>query len=501
MGHAPATMEAVPSILVREDGLLATLALPEGLPTIGPPQLARALKTAAIHPDAAQRAGFDPAKPDATFLPGAIIARGIAPLDDTPARIDLPHLQAIDPTGKSPIDYRALSSLIIVSQGQRVAEALAYAKGADGLDVRGRPLPRCKEPNNKIILGKGLAYDKDGVGVLAQAAGELHCEGLKLWIEPRLEITGDVDFSVGNINYDGDVTIGGSIRDLFKVHVNGNVTVNGSVDAAEVICGGTLIVNVGINARGKGHCIAHGGVVAKHISNATIRAHGDIAVRREIHNSRLIGFGQLLLDHGALLGGHATILGDAVCHTLGSEAAVRTLIEVGIDERLREFTAVQAAKLHHLARELAALQQELALLQPRPGKTPSPAQLARLAELEATRMQKLAILQPELEALRAHLAHATAPPTATLTVEHALHPGVEIHLGCYEIKVAQLIRGPLTIRAAATQPNMPPTTPGLTMLNPTTGSLYNIDHHPYTDPALATLRHFLHNLPGQSPVT
>jgi uncharacterized protein len=499
MGHAPATMEAVPAVRISADGLVATLALPEGLPTIGPTQLAKALKTAAIHPDAVQRASLDPANPDAAFLPGAIIARGLAPIDDTPARIDLPHLHAVDPTGKSPVDYRALSSLIIVCPGQRVAEAIAYAKGADGLDVRGRPLPHRKEPNNKISLGKGLAYDKDGIGVLAQAAGELHCQGLKLWIEPRLEITGDIDFSVGNINYDGDVAIGGSIRDLFKVHVQGHVTVNGSVDAAEVICGGTLTVNLGINARGKGHCIAHGGVVAKHISNATIRAHGDIAVLREIHNSRLIGFAQLLLEHGALLGGHATILGDALCHTLGSEAAVRTLIEVGLDQRLREFTSVQAAKLNHLARELAALQQELALLQPRPGKTPSPAQLARIAELEAALSQQHALLDPELAILRARLAHAIAPPAASLTVESALHPGVEIHLGPYEIKVAKLIRGPLIIRPAATPPGTPANTPGLIMVNPATGSLFNIDHHPYTDPALATLRHFLHNLPTIAP--
>ncbi len=482
--------------IVSRDKLTATLSLPPGTASISADDLKKILDADHIQIAAdAFVAGVPDASGEPRYTDGMIVARGTEPVDDTPAEIRLDRAESTDPNSKERIDYRQHCSLFLTSPNQVVAKAVPYVKGSDGVDVFGKPVPHRKLPAANVTLGKNVAFGPDGVSILAQVAGELHTQGLKIWIDPRLEISGDVDFSVGNINYAGDVAIAGTVRDLFKVHVTGNLEIRGSVESAEVVCGGSLTVQCGIVAHGKGCCTAKGALSAKFISNAQIQAGGDISVRRELNNCQVHGGGKLLMEQGVIHGGHITLAGDLVCHTIGAESAVQTLVEIGIDQGLRDFMGTVSAGIETKHRHLLAKKQELDMMQPNT-RNMTATQRAKMAELNSSLIEQTAALQTEVDHWRQRLAAAAHPPVATLTVQTCIHPGVQIHLGTFQVRISQTVKGPMKIHAVSDQRGV-----GLSATNPLTGSTYTLDYSVYSDPALHAVRQFLQTLTLVAPAT
>ena len=79
------------------------------------------------------------------------------------------------------------------------------------------------------------------------------------WLSQMADIPGDVDFSVGNISFGGDVNIHKSVLDLFRVTSQTNITIGGTIEAAEVHAGQNLIVRGGIVGKDNAHVVRAAG--------------------------------------------------------------------------------------------------------------------------------------------------------------------------------------------------------------------------------------------------
>ena len=54
-------------------------------------------------------------------------------------------------------------------------------------------------------------------------------------VSPVFQLNGDVDFSSGDIDFRGNVSINGNVTAGFKVRASGDIEVNGFIENSEVV--------------------------------------------------------------------------------------------------------------------------------------------------------------------------------------------------------------------------------------------------------------------------
>ena len=278
------------------------------------------------------------------------------------------------------IDFRQLNLAPLVGEGERIGTRIEATQGTSGTDVTGREL-RARdgeelivEPSKSVRLvrqqGKPDAYH-------AEIEGELvvieRMEGLSpvvhLEVHPVMRVEGDVDFHTGHIEFPGSVHVEGSILSGFEVKAEGNVVVGDGVEeGGRVTAGGNVAVKHGIVGE-KTRVSAEGSVFAKYITEAEVRARGDMNISEYTFNASLRADGEIAIwgttgkrPSGVIAGG-AAVAGERIsAFQIGTNAAERTRLVAGVDARLLKQAADLQARIDQyqavIDKTLRALQVE-----------------------------------------------------------------------------------------------------------------------------------------------
>ena len=243
--------------------------------------------------------------------------------------------------GKPPVDERGRvnhyerSAFVMVDANEVIGQVVAPTAGRDGRDVAGSPI-RARPGKGASVKLDGSIF-RDGTGqLIARKAGVLHRAREQVLVRQLLEVGGNVDFSTGNIDFKGNITIRGSIGDLFRVTATGDIEVFGLIEAAKIRCGGDLIAHGGMCGYGDGDIRVEGSVDARYLNNVRREVKGDLRVQREIINCELKVLGAVDMTGGAVIGGWLQTSGDLTAAVLGSRGGVQTRIIVpkGVQPRL-----------------------------------------------------------------------------------------------------------------------------------------------------------------------
>jgi len=251
-----------------------------------------------------------------------------------------------DGSALSSQSYYDRSGIVTVKDGESLVRLIPPVSGKDGVDIYGQGISRRSGIEATMKAGKNVR--QEGNTFYATTAGMVLCENNKVWVETKLEIKENVDFSVGNIDFDGDVEVHKNVLDLFKVHSRSSVTVHGIIEAAEVRAEIDVNALGGIAGKEKGTIFASNNVNSKYITNATVHAEHDIIVRNEVIQSDLFCKGRLSVASGQLVGGHVIATCGVIVHDLGSEAGTKTIVEAGVDRDLTD-------KITHIIPEVRRL--------------------------------------------------------------------------------------------------------------------------------------------------
>lgn len=186
--------------------------------------------------------------------------------------------------------------------------------------------------------GKNTVADQEERNLFAACDGHVTMIDGKVVVDSVLVITQDIDFATGNIDFVGNIIIHGNITSGFKVYASGDIEIKGSVEAAEVVAGGSIQVRNGIISGAKGIVKAGQNVYAKFIENSTVEAGGDVLVRDSIMQSVIRSGGSVkVTDRRAIIvGGIIQAYNLVESKTLGSQLATQTIVEVGINPHYRE---------------------------------------------------------------------------------------------------------------------------------------------------------------------
>ncbi len=262
-----------------------------------------------------------------------LIAEGQAPVEGEHGRLQWAEAfnhHEDDPAGPDSIDHRARNSIHTVEKDEELGTVVPPRPGTPGADVHGNVLQPKLRPE-PIVLGDSVGLsEEDGETATALRAGRVVLKAHRLNIHEVLEIRGDVDFNCGNVDATTDVSIRGTIHDLFVVRGKKSITVGGAIEAARVQASEDILVRGGVLSRGKGLVRAGHAVSAKFCDEADIQSANGIHIAREAINSRLFTYGRLECPRAAVIGGEVYARQGVEVHTLGSEACVATRVAVGI---------------------------------------------------------------------------------------------------------------------------------------------------------------------------
>ena len=146
-------------------------------------------------------------------------------------------------TAKNPYgDGKILS----VSVGEIVAIKRPPVQGEPGIDVTGEPILARIPKDVPILYKDGVELINEGTVAVATRSGKPVLEGYGkkyLSVRPVHIVEGDVNLQVGNIKFDGDVIVTGSVWDGFCIEAGGSIRVLGDVLHASLYANGDIVIN------------------------------------------------------------------------------------------------------------------------------------------------------------------------------------------------------------------------------------------------------------------
>jgi uncharacterized protein (DUF342 family) len=258
-------------------------------------------------------------------------------------------------------------------------------------------------------------------------------------------VDGDVCAASGPVDAPGDLRICGNVADLMSVTACGSTQVDGVIEAAEVRVGRHLRAAGGITGRGKGRCKVGGSVLAKYVANASLDAGGDVRVTAEIVESRVTCGGELSVEEGSILASHVTAAAGIRCVTAGSETAVETILEAGVDDALRAMAREKLPDILERQRRAQKIKESVEPLL-RNQKTLNAQQKEKATELlfeaEETESQTKAAMAPLAERYDASRVHEEG---AVIRVASMAHAGVSFRFAGAEATLARDLAGPVRV--------------------------------------------------------
>lgn len=241
------------------------------------------------------------------------------------------------------VDFHSLDTVNHVKRGDLLATLIPADDGKPGIDVCGNLIKQQKVNHLTLKYGNKIAINADGTKIFSEVNGHVSLVEDRVFVSDTLEIPADVGPSTGDINYDGNVAIKGSVTSGYTVRAKGDVSVDGVVEAANIYAGGQIILKRGIQGSSKGTLEAGTNVIAKFIESAVVKCGGFLQTDAIMH-SNVSARGEVIVSgkKGFITGGEIHSGTAITAKTAGNSMGTKTTLEVGIDPALvEEFRALE----------------------------------------------------------------------------------------------------------------------------------------------------------------
>jgi len=229
------------------------------------------------------------------------------------------------------IDFKNRGDLPQVKKGDLLGEKFPTVEGTAGNDVYGRYLAVSKPKDSTLRKGKGTSISEDKLKIYAETDGipEISAAG-KVYVSPRLEISGGVGLKTGHVDFDGKIDVIGTIQTGYRVR--GNSLKANEILKAEIEMDGDISVPGGIiGAKIKGG----GSISAMYVHESDIEALGDVLVEKEIIDSKINTSGVCIAKNGPILSSRVSAKKGIQAVQIGSEISKPCNLSVGYDEKLK----------------------------------------------------------------------------------------------------------------------------------------------------------------------
>lgn len=224
-------------------------------------------------------------------------------------------------------DYRELDAIVPIHKNEIIADIVLPGEGVPGKDIFGNEIPPQPGVAAKVSLGKNTLLTTDGLQIVASCDGHIVFGNGSFQVEEAVTIKTDLDISVGNISFFGDVHIKGNVMEGFSVNAGKNVKIDGSVFGGEITAGGDVTIVGGcINSK----LTCDGNADIGFCENSEIFAKGDLSSKQfAFCNAFCYGGVTAKGPTGVISGGKVTSMHDVNAAIVGSSKYTPTEIYIG----------------------------------------------------------------------------------------------------------------------------------------------------------------------------
>lgn len=439
---------------VGVDKMAAELTLPAQVQGIGPMHCLAAFAAVGAdhHPDLAKnieaalaQLKAHPDQPVTIRIAGTPACNGAAARMEWSPECDPAQSSTASaaPAEGEKIDFYNRSSFIMVAEGQLIGKLIPAAEGVEGADVTGKVLRAAAGLGLSIRFDETIRVDGQG-NYYAMTSGALEFKNNLLRILKKLTINSYVDFSTGNIHFEGDVDILKGIKDRFRVRVSGSVESQGLIEAAIIEAGLDFRAPKGMAAKENGYLTVGRHAEARYLDNVIGRIKGDLTIEKELINCDLWIGGKLDVRHGSIVGGRTRVLGPVVTTNLGSPNGDQTLLALGSYPKLEAMIELADKYIKKLEADIEKVSGTLAM-QKAAGSGKTATQKEELTELMCERdlleMEKSSVTGKR-ESLAGFLLEMRKPQ---LRIEGLIHAGSVVVSRLVQATFTQSLRGPVVI--------------------------------------------------------
>ena len=230
------------------------------------------------------------------------------------------------------VDYSEVDWFETVKTGQKIAYYHEAEPGIDGYSVTGEIIKARKGIEQSVLTGTGFYMDDDKKTYYSMLNGKIQLQGTTITITNYMEINEDVTVATGNIRFDGNVSIKGNVSDGVIIDVGGDLSINGTVNAAKINCGGAVLFKKGMNANGQGYVKAKGNVESRFFEAVRVESEKDIKVNRCL-NSQLYAKG-MIISSKVIAGGIAEATNGFQLRDVGNDTGLHTVLKVATNSTL-----------------------------------------------------------------------------------------------------------------------------------------------------------------------
>lgn len=300
-----------------------------------------------------------------------LVAEGLPAINGEDAQIELYEITTPKPTviDKGNVNHYELNLINHVKKGDWLGERTDFTPGISGKTVKSKEIPPIPGRNSPLLYDRVSVFEnyQDGLTTLySKKNGAVYYRGDNIGVYDFLEIKGNIDFSTGNIDFDGFLSIKGTVEDNFAVIANKDVEIlsENGVGAVEKIISreGNIYIRGGITGKGRAVVRCKKNLYVKFLSDITVECEGSVYVGFYCMNAN-IRAKQVIVDSpkGRIIGGNIDAEICVSAAEIGNHSETRTIIRVqGFDRNaLRSKLDNTKAKLDQNKAALTQTKQHL----------------------------------------------------------------------------------------------------------------------------------------------
>lgn len=367
-----------------------------------------------------------------------IIAEGFPPVNGTDAEVKLYEVSNLKPQiiDSDNVNHYELNLINHVKAGDWLGERKDPTPGFPGKSVRGKEIPAI--PGRKLpLLYDRLSvrenYENGVTTLLAKKNGAVYYKGDSIGVYDYLEIKGDIDFSTGNIDFDGYMSVKGTVEDNFSVVASNDLEILGDygVGAADKISSleGNIYIKGGIAGKNKAVLRCKKNLYVKFLSDITVECEGSVYVGFYCMNSN-VRAKQLIVESpkGKITGGKIDVDIQVSAAEIGNKSESRTLIRVrGFDRNNMKMELDKIInKIDENKKEITRIKQHLQIYSST--SQLSQEQFSNYEELKNSYAETKEILKELEYQYRSINEYLKTPGEGAITAKSRLYPKVKVEI-------------------------------------------------------------------------
>ncbi|MCR4590824.1 MAG: FapA family protein [Lachnospiraceae bacterium] len=231
------------------------------------------------------------------------------------------------------VDYTSVNVIECVEAGDKLAVYHPAVKEQPGMSVKGRAVPGKRAKELPPLRTTGCTYVEEELTYYADIEGRVEASKSRLSVTGVQEFKKDIDNVFGNVIFNGDVIIHGSVSEGVSIKATRSITIEGVFHGDAIEAGEDIVIKGGILGSNGTKIICKGDVLADFIEYTDVEADGDVSANY-ILDSNIVSKAVVHAtgSKGSIVGGDVYGMRGVEARFLGNDVFLKTCITAGVKD-------------------------------------------------------------------------------------------------------------------------------------------------------------------------